>query len=276
MNGLRIELFVDEPKSSYTMGTNFGIHVSIGNRSTANSDLLGIDVSTGFETNILVDRIFAQKLPEPYSDCQTLNNLQNKQILHSFSSLNASYNQQDCFGICFQIYMIENCKCYDPTFLYVETSYGPCATVEETYCNFEKFSSFFSEHIQDKCPDCTLECDSWRYHLTNSFTNYPTKAYAHQLMKNPIVRSKFQEPDQVTYEELKKKLLFLNIYYDELKYATIIEIEKTSFLDLIASVGGTMGLFIGVSFLSFMELIEIILKILFAIKKNKERLNSNK
>lgn len=35
------------------------------------------------------------------------------------------------------------------------------------------------------------------------------------------------------------------------------------FIDLIANIGGNLGLFIGVSFLSFAEIIELILEIFF-------------
>ena len=47
---------------------------------------------------------------------------------------------------------------------------------------------------------------------------------------------------------------------------------KTPLIGLIANIGGLLGLFIGVSFLSFGEIIEIIIEIFFIIfEKKKER-----
>ena len=37
-------------------------------------------------------------------------------------------------------------------------------------------------------------------------------------------------------------------------------------LDLISNIGGNLGLFIGVSFLSFAEIIELFIEILFILK----------
>ena len=51
---------------------------------------------------------------------------------------------------------------------------------------------------------------------------------------------------------LSKKTLKLNVYYDDLSYTSIEEQEKMNLIDMVANVGGTLGLFLGVSFLSFM------------------------
>ena len=45
-----------------------------------------------------------------------------------------------------------------------------------------------------------------------------------------------------------------------MKYISIEEIEKTSFLDLVSGIGGTLGLFIGMSFLSFFELFDVLIE----------------
>ena len=46
--------------------------------------------------------------------------------------------------------------------------------------------------------------------------------------------------------------------------------QLMTFVDLISNVGGTFGLFIGISFLSFAEIIELIFQIIFILfeKKN--------
>lgn len=58
-----------------------------------------------------------------------------------------------------------------------------------------------------------------------------------------------------------------------MSYTVIREIEQTSIIDLVASIGGILGLFLGISVLSFIELFEIVLKILLLTFKHS---NQNK
>lgn len=49
----------------------------------------------------------------------------------------------------------------------------------------------------------------------------------------------------------------LYIYYDKIENLEITEVASMSAVNLLANIGGTLGLFIGVSVLSFVELIEL-------------------
>jgi hypothetical protein len=48
------------------------------------------------------------------------------------------------------------------------------------------------------------------------------------------------------------------VYYDDLKYTSISERPLFDGFDLISNIGGSLGLFLGISFISFLELFEII------------------
>jgi len=52
---------------------------------------------------------------------------------------------------------------------------------------------------------------------------------------------------------------------------------KTEFFDLVSNIGGTFGLFLGLSFFTFVEIIEIIFELLneFIIKKKFLILNNH-
>jgi hypothetical protein len=100
--------------------------------------------------------------------------------------------------------------------------------------------------------------------------SYPSEAYANALKKNPKIQEKFGGNDStITYERLKKTLVSFSIYYDTLSYKRLIEVEKMNFVDLIANIGGTLGLFLGMSFLSFIQLIDLMIHIGLALFKSK-------
>lgn len=62
----------------------------------------------------------------------------------------------------------------------------------------------------------------------------------------------------MTKKELKSTIVYLRIYFDILEYEHINEIPKVNIIDLISNMGGTLGLFLGMSFLSFFEIFDLI------------------
>jgi hypothetical protein len=72
-----------------------------------------------------------------------------------------------------------------------------------------------------------------------------------------------------TYEQINRHYIVLFVYYRKLEYTLISQEPKTETFDFISNIGGILGLFLGVSFLSFIEIFEIVLEIffIFIIKK---------
>ena len=58
-------------------------------------------------------------------------------------------------------------------------------------------------------------------------------------------------------------MVSINIFYDDLSYTAITEDAKMSQVDLVSNLGGLLGLFIGISFLSFGEIFEALFEIIF-------------
>ena len=72
-----------------------------------------------------------------------------------------------------------------------------------------------------------------------------------------------------TYEQLKQSILFVNINYNQLSYTNIKENQKITFLNLATNIGGTMGLFLGISFISFFEIVIIIVELIVLVCEKK-------
>jgi hypothetical protein len=67
----------------------------------------------------------------------------------------------------------------------------------------------------------------------------------------------------MTFEELQKKSIAISIFYSDLSYIYIGESVKTLVIDLFSNIGGTLGLFVGVSMLSLIEIVEILIEVVF-------------
>jgi hypothetical protein len=104
--------------------------------------------------------------------------------------------------------------------------------------------------IYETCFDCPEECDSIQYDISHSFAKILTQ---NELFNNVQIEN----------------YVFFNVYYGNLQYTVIDQIAQMNVFDLISNIGGNLGLFIGISFLSFAELIELLVEIICIIlKKN--------
>lgn len=116
--------------------------------------------------------------------------------------------------------------------------------------------------------ECPLECDSVKYNSIMSHADYPSRVYASLLANNTKIIERYSSSSNarnnlsnVTYEFLKEHMLELSVFYGELGYEKYEESPKMGPVDIVSSIGGTLGLFLGMSFLSFVELIDIIIRI---------------
>jgi hypothetical protein len=260
-NGLKLQFYLKPSSNRYSSTLSEGMRVFIHNNSIIPSYSEGVNVEPSKITDIAIQRTFIQKEPYPYSDCIDLANL-NSDYYKFLIGLNRAYRQQDCFDLCLQKKIIENCRCYDMNYPMISNS-TPCK-FENLGCTNLMYTLFKNNTIDDSCmKQCPLECESIKYDVLLS-NNVVLSKQSYELFKSSIdhfvnTNNEFN----LTYEEIKQRYLFLNIYYSELSFIKISESPKTSIIDLLSNLGGTLGLYVGISFLSFIEIVEIILEIIF-------------
>ena len=93
--------------------------------------------------------------------------------------------------------------------------------------------------------------------LKNFFQNdYKPKDTNQELVKNI---NKIE-----TIDDARKNLLLVNIYYSDISYNYISESPYWTWTSLFSNFGGQLGLFIGMSVLSFIEFIDLIFQLIFA------------
>jgi len=66
-----------------------------------------------------------------------------------------------------------------------------------------------------------------------------------------------------TFDDIYKTYYPLRVYYEDLKYTLIKQQPKIELFGLISNVGGTLGLFLGISFISLLELFEMLAELVF-------------
>jgi len=207
----------------------------------------GFNVAPGFNYEISVNRIFTYKLGLPYNNClkdvKSIDSFDSDLYRYMIHSTNYSYKQTDCLNYCAgkllfnQINMTNKIDRWENI---VAENRKYDKTMQILY------SDILKKGIYETCSDCPEECDSIKYETSHSITKLSTQ-----------------------YEDFKnfsiENLVCFTIYYESLQYTVIDQIAQMNVFDLISNIGGNLGLFIGISFLSFAELIELLVEIICII-----------
>jgi hypothetical protein len=203
--------------------------------------LNGFNVAPGFNHLISIKRTFSYKLGEPYNNClkdvKSIDSYDSDLFRYIIQSTNYSYRQTDCFNYCMgrELYKSMNISNKIDHFKNVFVKFeSNISTLIQTYLRLLK------NGITSICGnDCPLECDSIEYETSLSFNKFLTNN--------------------------SDNIVNFNLFYSSLDYTMIDQIGKMDGFDLISNIGGNLGLFIGISFLSFAELIELFIEIIYII-----------
>ena len=265
-SGLHMELFLGTQKDCQSpLSTTSGLIVYIHNKTyTLTEEDDAIQIKPGTEASIAVETTSVKKLSDPYSDCfeseeKSMAKVSNTTLIKNTVNLTRYYTQQYCLQLCYQEFLMDFCDCYDHTLPnFTPANYSTCPKfIDSLYnCQYLIKKLFYNgkndEHCLKRCPK---ECEYMTYSTTVSYLQFPTNSYL-DIMKLLKRNGKI---DSAT-----ESLLALNVFYESSSFKKITEnpaIETTIFA---TNIGGTIGLFLGVSALVMVEFLEFFIEIAFS------------
>ena len=267
--GLSITLgpLINENKIPLT--NNKGLKVFIHNQSFQPAiDDNFLSVEAGTETSIAIERIFLFNAPKPYSDCTDLTNGYDSDLFMFIKNSNKTYRQQDCFDLCFQQLINLKCQCLYTRYpvLYNIVS---CFNSSQAYCISNLKSDYFRNQLKyvnycsQKCP---LECNQIKYENLLTSLKYPSIEEYIFGVNNQLDFNSTQNYTNLSDFNLNQESFFsLKVFYSTTKYSLITESPQMTIAGLLSSLGGSLGMFLGLSVFSFLELFEIFFKIIFIL-----------
>ena len=267
--GFYSEVFIGLPKQ-FNSSLNFGIpsrnsffSLYIHNKSMNPAEMneQPIKLPPGFSTEISVSKIFTDRLPYPYNDCfddlKELKSHDSLLVQYILTKTNSIYRQKDCLNLCQTEYLIKHCNLSSQLGFIWEIDRN-----ENDDCQENETKSFFSKDINEYCtPFCPMECDSIDYKIDLMSSVFPNQAYASELALHRKIKPKYPNGTNITLEDLRASVVAFSVYYSDFKYTYIQQLPKMQIVDAVSNFGGLLGLFVGVSFLSFIELIECLIQI---------------
>jgi hypothetical protein len=115
-------------------------------------------------------------------------------------------------------------------------------------------------------PLCPLECNQTSFKVSVSSARLLGNIYAKHINENKNLSSDFGNKT-VSVEQAEKSFVYARIFYESQSYTLSTESPKIDWVSLLANIGGTLGLFLGVSALSACELIEVLIEIYLTRRK---------
>ena len=273
----KIELFLGDEFIQSEFLLNSGARVIVHNQSiTPIFTSEGRDVASGYLSNIGLTRSFFNKLNQPYSDCisntsdpNSFNSIFYKSI---FNILNIkTYRQKNCLQLCLQDYINNQCQCLDGSLPNIYSQSKICNNLTTLQCIQDNKSKYFSNNtLVSQCYKyCPLECSSSSFLYSGSISRYPSMYYVNYLQNRLNILSKILAPNQTTKylnsNNITKNIVYINVFYDDLLTTFIQEIPAINGDFLIGNLGGYIGLFAGLTVLSFVEILELLIELILII-----------
>ena len=272
--GLTFEILTGDPNVQTLPSTSEGLLLVVHNQTQTLVPTIqlvnGINIPPGYNSYVSVGRDFHAKLSNPYSNC--IADLQTSQafgsILYNYMSSTgkSTYDQASCIRLCYQTVVQNICACYDPKYPSLNNMTIKCLNSYQVECILNITDNIFlrgNDYLNICGFDCPIECNTIDYSQSISSAFYPSKYYVRALAQKSYL-TKFDTNDSITnlQNSVRNYLVKVTVNYNQLGYTYIEEQPSIDAFTLVGNIGGQFGLFLGLSALSFIEFLELLIDIL--------------
>ncbi|XP_070543783.1 amiloride-sensitive sodium channel subunit beta-like [Ptychodera flava] len=228
--GLRLTLFIEQDEYLENITENAGAVVLVHPPDIVPfPEEQGLELPPGFSASLGLRLSVIERIGGKYSDCIKAGEMP---LLYK----GYNYSVEACVKTCYQNKLVNECKCYDTTLPNNE----PIPT----------------------CVDGTKKA----MEDTVSMSHWPSDAFGDKLYERLGKRSKEINETLQDLNELRRNLIKLKVFFSELNFENIKEKPAFDSVDLLSSLGGLIGLYIGASVISLFEFFEFVAKVCCLIK----------
>ncbi|XP_056009450.1 acid-sensing ion channel 1B-like [Ostrea edulis] len=245
--GLGVFIDIQQANYFYSSTIQAGIKVVLHEPEEAPlPSMRGFLVAPGLSAEAVISRTGKNFLDEPYGRCLNIEEVGNP--LHRYKS----YSEKACRMECMIDYLVsadEHCRnCRH--FLYP----GP-----ERLCEYKELEDCFvfyrnaSTSGFTKGCKCKRPCVMYQYKTSISYARFMS-----DFMNTYFLTKGFF----LSNEYSKDNFIELKIYYDSLIETAVTEVPEFNIFEMLSDIGGLMGIFLGASLLSLVELLEFFILLL--------------
>ena len=223
-------------------------------------------------TTISVKRSFYSQFnewPYAYSECRVKENneligepLVEPYLFDQVVANNFTYTRETCINFCAQLMSKQVCNCNYYAWPLRVDDFDICLTSAQTACAMNFFYNTFivGDFIKNNCLDkCPIECNIRTFTTSQSYFKFPNSNQVANLLyyDDVFMPAHTNQTDATDFYSLYDNMLSVSVFYESLSYSITEERPAIVMTELIGSIGGHLHLFLGMSLLSFFEIIEL-------------------
>ncbi|XP_048747868.2 degenerin deg-1-like [Ostrea edulis] len=236
----------------------------------------GFTLSAGYETTIGMKMEQVTRAGPPYGTCEEGDNF--------FKTYGIRYTTTACLHVCRNRKVMEICKCrpsetiVDIKFMDIYITLPVCAALvndslrkDNKMKQCEEFIYYEIEENHINC-GCATPCRQTLYQFTSSGRVWPAESFLRDELLDAMCRNQ-NHSHCIQFMEgnfdfhYKDNFLKLVIYYEDLNFEELTEEPLYDGFRFLSDIGGTMGLFLGASLLSFVEIIQLLVELLNYLRR---------
>ncbi|XP_033114145.1 very low-density lipoprotein receptor-like [Anneissia japonica] len=258
--GLKLTLFIEQKEYISIYGREAGVKVVVDTQDRVKFPQdEGIIIRPGAITFVSLRYNVVSKLGEPHGKCNSdsENFLKNLQKAYGITGDNFKYDTAGCEKSCVIIKIKEECGCTDTV---TKDANERCDVLNKTQDVCTQLMYYLYNQQLLNC-NCLQQCHKGYYSQTVSQSTWPSDVYLSQLLRS--IHSINDKTRYINDETaLSKDVARLEVFFEELNYQSTTEEPAYLIENLISDIGGTAGLYIGISIISFCEFIELVFQCL--------------
>ncbi|XP_076814935.1 bile acid-sensitive ion channel-like [Clavelina lepadiformis] len=218
----------------------------------------GVSVPSGHCGHIVMQRTQRKLMNPPWGICS-----KETTKLRHFSE----YSTAACYIECRTDYVIKRCGCKPYWAPVKRYEVEECNALQILDCAGEVESQFMSKITMSKC-GCVTPCEFVTYETKVTYSTFPSVQIGqHLISPNNLKVVKLSTGRDFTkaIEEVsvyRENYLMLDIYFDSLSDREIIQSKSVSEISLICDIGGLLGLWVGISFVTVFEFFQLFVAII--------------
>ncbi|TRY71960.1 hypothetical protein TCAL_08150 [Tigriopus californicus] len=300
--GLTIDLFTES--TSYLLG---GLSPSVGYRVAIKKPFYpilpleeGFFVRPGTELSVGLSRGRITRKESPYpSNCRSKwledagtmeRDMFNEQDIEFLNRTQVQYSQTACRRSCLFKMSFKTCRCFfsawnDRGDLVMEPGTSFCSLGNQTQMECIA-NSLKNLNVDELCANCRLSCSNLDYAEDFSSANFPSDQFWFPYVQNFLPRwmdnynikidgaQSSQEKQWIRDEFqslVQKEVLRLHVYFKNFQMISINEEAKVTERQFINNLGGSLSLWLGISFVTLLELVEWWADLLLASFRKKDK-----
>lgn len=297
--GLSMILYLENDSGNEVMDTTYHTLSNVGNAAGARvvvhppgtrpSPLdQGFDVPPGFSANIGLGVLNFIRLDHPFGECTSVGDK---------DTANYVYSSHSCLLLCQQDHVINSCSCV--------SSLLPQSTPQKekrlNYCAYwdveaddplKDLSKYFDrilcesnalqqfsldDTIKNECK-CDPLCTEYSYNTHMSYSSWPLDFTQSDFFEKYVVQhenasqlkayknlGKYNSSELISKGLIKSNFLRINVYLQSMSIEEYDEKQSYELANLFSDIGGTCGLWVGMSIITWCEFMELVVLFLHKI-----------